>query len=110
MLVRNKKIGLLCLLCAIPLLQAAAREPAKTGSMEPYCGPPLFLDIHFADITANESLFLRTLESALRHTWKDKEPFAIGGRLCTTSNQCQQVSGFMVLKDFQYRAEGFWEF
>lgn len=112
MLVQTKKIGLLCLLCAIPLLEANAGEPRKTGSMKLYCGPPLALDIQLADVTANETLFLRTLESALRHTWKDREPFSIGGRLCTQSNECQQVSGSMVFKtlDIERSASGSYKF
>lgn len=112
MLVQTKRIGLLCLLCAIPLLEANAGELRKTGSMELYCGPPLALDIQLADVTANETLFLRTLESALRHTWRDKEPFPIGGRLCTPSNRCQQVSGAMVFKtlDIERSASGSYKF
>ena len=98
MLLQIRKIGLPCLLWAISLVEANAGEPRKSGSMDLYCGPPEFLDIQLPDITANETLFLRTLWSALRHTWKDKEPFSIGGRLCTSSNQCQEVSGSMVFK------------
>jgi len=111
-LVQIRKRALLCLLCAIALVEANAAEPIKSGSMELYCGPPLALDIHLADVTANETLFLRTLESALRHTWKDKEPYSIGGRLCTPLNECQQVSGSMLFKtlDIERNASGSYKF